>query len=102
MSQYTPNYDHIFVEYEEHRYRLSEISSIRLGSVIEVEGRDPVRCIRFLMKGQPSDSKWNCVVWDNGGEMLWDMIGETTAVLRAYTKEELEERKAEEAEKQEV
>lgn len=94
-TYYHPNYDNVFIEYLGRRDRLTDVVSIKLGSAQETDKSDPARCVHYKLRGEPKDSEWHFVMWADGGQMLWDIIGETTVILRAYTKEELEALKAE-------
>lgn len=73
-------YDQLFIEYGNAKYRLSEIIIIWT-----IEEKSAV-C--FALRGWNSDVEYVRVPWDVGGEMLWEMFSDVTAVLRKGDQDE--------------
>ena len=69
----TITYEQIFVEYNGSRYRLCDIVWAQKGA----EDGKPV--VRFRMRGAPTNIY--TIDWDDGGEMLWEMLDDVTIVL---------------------
>ena len=84
-------YDQIFIQHGDNRWRLKDIVDIRLANK-SLDGRiDKLTAgVEFKMFGDTYQD-YVFIAWNDGGQMLWDMISETTAILRAYTPEELAE-----------
>lgn len=74
-------YEQWFIEHNNNRWRLNQITHLRIA-----EGRSShVKGVEFKLVGDTYQD-YTFIPWTEGGSHLWELIGESTVILKPLTK----------------